>query len=127
MANKLKPSGFISEFMKHATISNIPKTGFKFVLNNQRGIFVLSAIRTLFMRLIYNTKSNIIDDNMSDSNVSGRKKRSSLNHIFIMNGIIHETINYKDNTPVMLQVYDYEQMFDSMDLEESVSDFLIQR
>ena len=79
-------------------------------------------MRTLFMRLIYNTKSNIIDNNMSDSNVGGRKKRSSLNHIFIINGIIHETISSKLNTPVNLQVYDYKQMFDSMNLEESISD-----
>ena len=85
MANKLKQSGFIPTFMKQATISPIPKAGSKFVLKNERGIFVLSAIRTLFMRLIYNTKSNIIEDNMSDSNVGGRKKISSLNHIFIKN------------------------------------------
>ena len=83
---------------------------------------MLSAIRTLFMRLIYNTKSNIIEDNMSDSNVGGRKKKSSLNHIFIINGIIHETVSSKHNTPVNLQVYDYQQMFDSMDLKESISD-----
>ena len=94
----------------------------KFVLKNERGIFVLSAIRTIFMRLLYNTKYNIIDQNMSDSNVGGRKKMSSVHNIFILNGIIHETLSSKHNTPVTLQVYDYTQMFDSMDLEESVGD-----
>ena len=58
---------------------------------------------------------------MSDSYVGGRKKRSSLNHIFIIHGIIHETVSSKHNTPVNLQVYDYQQMFDLMDLKEAIS------
>ena len=119
MVNEMKNKSIIPEFMKKAIISTIPKSGSKFVLKNERGIFVLSAIRTIFMRLLYNTKYNIIDQNMSDSNVGGRKKMSS---VFILNGIIHETLSSKHNTPVTLLVYDYTQMFDSMDLEESVGD-----
>ena len=74
------------------------------------------------MRLIYNTKYNIIDQNMSDSNVGGRKNRSCINHIFVINGIIHETVKSKNNSPVTIQIYDYKQMFDSMNLQEAVSD-----
>ena len=122
MVNKIKEHDFIPDFMKKATISTIPKPGSKLVLKNERGIFVLSAIRTIFMRLLYNTKSMIIDQHMSDSNVGGRKKMSSINHIFVINGIIHETLSSKHNTPVTLQIYDYTQMFDSMSLEESISD-----
>ena len=74
MVNKMKMHGFITEFMIKAIISTIPKSGSKFVLKNERGIFVLSSIRTIFMRLLYNTKYHTIDNNMSDSMwVGGRK------------------------------------------------------
>ena len=74
------------------------------------------------MRLIYNTKYNIIDQNMSDSIVGGRKNRSCINHIFVINGIIHETVKSKNSSPVTIKIYDYKQMFDSMNLQEAVSD-----
>ena len=59
---------------------------------------------------------------MSDSNVGGRKNMSCINHIFVINGIIHETMSSKKNTPVTLQIYDYKQMFDAMNLKEAISD-----
>ena len=108
--------------MKTAVISTIPKKGSKFLLRNERGIFVLSAVRTLLMRLLYDTKYETINQNMSDSNVGGRKKMSCINHIFILNGIIHETLSSKLNKPVTIQIYDFMQMFDSMKLEEAISD-----
>ena len=71
------------------------------------------------MRLLYNTKSDIINQNMSDSNVGGRKNMSCINHIFVINGIIHETMSSKKNTQVTLQIYDYKQMFDAMNLRSN--------
>ena len=71
------------------------------------------------MRLFYNTRYEIINSHMSDSNVGGRR---NINHIFVINGIIQETLSSKNNRPVTLQIYDYKQMFDSMNLEESLSD-----
>ena len=59
---------------------------------------------------------------MSDSNVGGRKNKSCINHIFVLNGIIHETVKSKKNNPVTIQIYDYKQMFDSMVLKEAISD-----
>ena len=74
------------------------------------------------MRLLYNTKYETINENMSDCNVGGRKQMSCLNHIFVLNGIIHETLSSKKNKPVTIQIYDFTQMFDSMKLEEAISD-----
>ena len=74
------------------------------------------------MRLLYNTQYETINSNMSDSNVGGRRNMSCINHIFVINGIVHETLSSKKNKPVTLQIYDYRQMFDSMDLEEAISD-----
>ena len=74
------------------------------------------------MRLLFNTKYETINNNMSDSNVGGRKQLSCINHIFVINGEIHEVLSSKHNTPVTIQIYYYKQMFDSMDLEEAISD-----
>ena len=120
--NMLKTNGIVPEFMKKATISTIPKKGSKLSLKNERGIFLLSSVRTVFMRLLYNTKYDIINENMSESNVGSRKKKSCINHIFVINGIIHETLSSKHNNPLSLRIYDYRQMFDSMSLQEAVSD-----
>ena len=105
MFNKLKNQGIIPNFMKKATISTIPKSGSKLVMKNERGIFVLSAVRTIFMRLIYNTKYEVINSNMSDSNVGGRKEKSCINHIFVIYGVIHETLSSKKNKSVTLQFF----------------------
>ena len=122
MFNNLKDKGEIPDFMKVATIATIPKKGSKFLLKNERGIFILSAVRTILMRLLYNTKYKIIDSHMSDSNVGGRKHKSCINHIFVLNGIIHDVLSSKKNIPVTIQIYDYKQMFGSMDLDEAISD-----
>ena len=76
--NKVKHEGAFPEFMKTAIITTIPKPGSKFLLKNKRGIFILSAVRTIFMRLLYNTQYETINKNMSDRNVGGRKKMSSI-------------------------------------------------
>ena len=44
------------------------------------------------------------------------------NNIWIINGIIHETLKNKKQKPILLQIYDYKQMFDSINLEEAISD-----
>ena len=41
------------------------------------------------MRLIYGDKYDLIDNNMSDSNVGARKKKIIRNHIFVINSIIN--------------------------------------
>jgi hypothetical protein len=61
----------------------------------------------------------MIDMNMSDSNIGGRKGKSCRNHIWILNGINHEHI--KSNN-IVIKYYNYTQMFDSMSLNEAISD-----
>ena len=40
----------------------------------------------------------------------------------MVNGIIHEVMHSKKMKPVLLQFYDYSQMFDSINLQEAISD-----
>jgi hypothetical protein len=54
--------------------------------------------------------------------MGARKGNRCKNNIFIVNGIIHDVMKSKKMKPVILQIYDYAQMFDSIDLEQAISD-----
>ena len=121
LCNNIRSSGKIPKFMKYANITTVPKKGSISNLENERGIFRVDVIRSILMRLIYNDKYPIVDKNMSDCQMGGRKDKGCRNNIFIVNGIIHDVTKSKKN-PVVLQIYDYKQMFDSMDLRQAISD-----
>ena len=122
MFNALKREQLIPNFMKKTTITTIPKKGSKQKLENERGIFRVSVIRTILMRLIYNQYYSKIDSNISDCQMGGRKSKGCRNNIFIINGIIHDVMSSQKKQPVLLQIYDYRQMFDAIYLEEAISD-----
>ena len=59
---------------------------------------------------------------MSDCHLGGRKGKGCKSNLFIITGIIHEVMKSKSMKPVVLQIWDYQQMFDSIDLEQAISD-----
>ena len=59
---------------------------------------------------------------MSDCQMGGRKNNGCRNNIFILNGIIHDVLKSNKMQPVQLQIYDYQQMFDALDLKQALSD-----
>jgi hypothetical protein len=59
---------------------------------------------------------------MSDSNVGGRKKKSGINHIWLINRIIHDQLTSIKKKPLVIQQYDFKQMFDGMDNSEACGD-----
>ena len=120
--NSIKRSQKIPIIMNYANITTVPKKGSKLMLENERGIFRVSVFRTILMRLIYNENYKIIDQNMSDCQTGGRKGRGCRNNILIVNGIIHDVLSSKKKHPVLLQIYDYRQMFDAIGLKEALCD-----
>ena len=74
------------------------------------------------MRLIYDKKYPKIDRNMSDGQMRGRQKKSCKNNLFIINGLIHEVNKSKKMKAILLQLFDYKQMFDGINLEEALND-----
>ena len=74
------------------------------------------------MRMIYNSKYEEIDQHISDGQMGARKGKGCKSNIWIINGIIHDTLHNKKNKPIVLQIYDYAQMFDSIDLREALND-----
>ena len=76
------------------------------------------------MRLIYNLKCDEIDKNISDCQMGGRKGKSCRNNIFIINRTFYAVIKSKRTKPDLLQIYDYAQMFDSINLQKAINDLL---
>ena len=63
--NEIKKNKKIPHFMKVANISAIYKgKGSMNDLKNERGIFLVSIFRSIFMKLLYNDHKNIIDENI---------------------------------------------------------------
>ena len=122
MFNKIKNEQMIPDFFNFANITTIPKKGSKLELKNERGIFRVSVVRSILMRLIYNSRYPEIDQNISDCQMGGRKQKNCKDNIFIINGIIHEVLKSRRSKPVLLQIYDYAQMFDTMNLRKALSD-----
>ena len=111
----------IPELLKFANITSIYKgKGAKNDLQNERGIFSINIFRSLILKLIHNDEYDNIDENMSDSNVGGRKKKNIGNRIFIINSIINEAV--RKNTNIDQEMSDFKQCFDSMWLEETIND-----
>ena len=122
MFNELKQKRLIPSFMNYSNITTVPKKGPRIELKNERGIFRVSVLRSILMRLIYNEKYPVIDRNMSDCQMGARKGKGCKNNIFIVNGIIHDVMKSVKMKPILLQIYDYAQMFDSINLEQAISD-----
>ena len=76
--------------MNATSVTPIPKTGSKLKLTNERGIFKVSILRTVLLKLLYNRYYDTINTNMSESNIGARKRKSCRNHIWILNSINHD-------------------------------------
>ena len=122
MFNRLKEEKMIPKFFNCSNITTVPKKGSILDPENQRGIFRVSVVRSILMRLIYNEKYPIIDKNMSDCQMGARKGKGCRHNIWLINGIIYEVLHSKKKNSIILQIYDYKQMFDSINLEEAISD-----
>ena len=96
------------------------KKGSQLDMKNGRGIFILPVFRMILEKRIYMDKYKFIDENMSDSNVGGRKERNIRNHLFIVYGIINSVVQ-KETGPVDIAIYDIAQCFDSMWLSETMN------
>ena len=123
LLNKIKDTGIIPAFMRIANICAIYKgKGEVSQIDSDRGIFIVSILRTILMKMMYQDKYEIIDKSMSDSNIGARKRKNIRNHIFVVNSIIHDVLSKKSNEPIDIMVLDYKQMFDSECLFECMND-----
>ena len=121
LCNNVKTECRIPTFLQLTNITSIYKNrGSKSDLNNDRGVFNVMTIRSVIDNLIYNDYYNIIDKNMSDSNVGGRKSRNIRDNLFIVYGVINFAL--KEKLEVDINLYDIAKCFDSMWYEETMND-----
>ena len=96
LSNLIKAELQFPSFMQEANITTIWKRkGSRLSLESDRGIFVINTLKKCIEQLIYEDKYGAIDENMSDSNIGGRKNMNIKNHLFIIYCIMNNVVNEK--------------------------------
>ena len=122
LVNGVKKNFCFPQFLQWANITTIYKSkGSRLSLESDRGIFVISVLKRIMDKLIYNDMYDYIDRNMSDSNIGGRRDKNIRNHLFIIHGIINAVVK-GDTEPIDIQIYDIEKAFDALWLDECMND-----
>ena len=116
MFNQMKDELIIPECLRTAHVTILHKKKCRLDLNNWRGIFVCSVLRTILMKLIYERTYRKVDNSITDSQIGARKNKSVRNHLFILNSILSDVISSVKKEPIDLNVMDFKQMFDSEEL-----------
>ena len=122
LMNNVKEKLQVPYNMQLCNITTIYKSkGSRLDMSSDRGIFILPVLRKILDKLTYLDKYPELDMAMSDSNIGARKNKNIRNHLFIIHGVINSVVQSKDRC-VDLQVYDIEQAFDALWLEDCLND-----
>ena len=107
--------------MKNIFISAIPKKlKSPLRLESQRGIFLIPKVRSILIKLIYNSIINLIEDNLTSSNIGARKRKAPRDHLFILYSVVNETLRSKEGCDLVF--YDVVQCFDSLWVSKTLTD-----
>ena len=88
--NKIKEELDQPSFMEDANIVSLYKgKGSRSDVENARGIFILSILRTIKDKFIHEDTKEILNENMSDSQVGCRKNKGIRNHLFLVHSIVN--------------------------------------
>ena len=122
LMNKIKTDQAFPKEMELCDISSVYKRkGCRNSFNSYRGIFRVSFLRCILDRLIYNDEYEIIDNNLTDSNVGARKGRNIRDNIFVLNAISNSVLKGQEED-VDIQVFDIEKCFDALWAQECIND-----
>ena len=122
MFNGIKEELKIPSFFEEMVITSFFKNkGLQSELKNQRGVFNVVKLRSIYDKLIYSDTYPTIDGNLSCSNVGGRRGRNIRDHLFTIYAIINDVKNGSAES-IDLQGYDIEKCFDEMNYEETHND-----
>ena len=120
--NGVKFHLLIPMFITLSNITTIYKNkGSRLDLNNDRGIFILTVMKKMLDKLIYDENYPDIDERMSDCNIGARRKRNIKDHLLIIHGVINSVVRGNEKC-IDIQIYDIEKAFDALWLEDSLND-----
>ena len=121
--NKIKNTNIIPECFRNVYVTAIPKKlKNPMSLTSQRGSFLIPKLRAVFMKLVYNSIIDIIEDNLSLSNIGARKRKSPRDHLFVLYSVMHETVKGKGVCDLDLVFYDLAQAYDSLWVSHTLVD-----
>ena len=110
--------------MSFSNITSIFKNkGSRLEMKNERGIFILNVLKKIIDKLIYVDNYEGIDSNMSDSNAGARRNRNIKDHLLVIHGVINSVVRGNMGC-IDIQIYDLEQAFDSLWLEDCLNDVI---
>ena len=89
--------------------------------SNQRGVFNVSKVRSILDKVLYDDVYPTIDDELSYSNIGGRKGRNIRDHLFVIYAVINDVIN-GSSPPLDIQSIDIHKCFDEMWYQETHND-----
>ena len=122
--NQIKRYQLVPTSFKYANITSLYKNkGSRQLLDNDRGIFIVSTVRMILDSLVYKEKFNLIDKNMSVSNIGARSSRNIRDHLYVVYAIMNSVLN-GDDAPIDIQIYDVEKCFDKLWLEDAMLDLV---
>ena len=81
----------------------------------------MTVLRNILDKLIYNDEYNIIDENLTDSNVGARKQRNIRDNIFVLNAITNNITKQKLRN-IDIGLYDVEKCFNKLWAKECLND-----
>ena len=122
LCNEVKTRQIYPSILQPSNITSLYKNkGEKADLNNDRGIFNVVKVRSILDKLIYNENYEKLDENMSSSNIGGRKNRNIRDHLFVINAILQDASKDK-KAAIDIQIYDIKKCFDKMWTKETSND-----
>ena len=121
--NLVKKKQIYPKIFQKSNISSFwKKKGDKSDLDNDRGVFNVTKIRSILDKLIYNDIYDTVDSSMSASNIGARKHRNIRDHLFVINGVMNDVIQNKDAKEIDVQIYDVAKCFDKLEYTNTAID-----
>ena len=121
--NAIKNNCFIPQYLRNVYITAIPKKcKAPLDLTSERGIFLVPKLRVILSKLIYNDIIDIIEEELSPSNIGARRNKSPRDHLFVVYAVINETVQGKEVDCKDLVFTDVSQCFDSLWSQKTLID-----
>ena len=122
LMNEIKRTQKVPEVLNFCNITSLYKNkGSRKDIENYRGIFRVTILRSILDKLIYNDEDPGIDQNLTDSNVGARKDRNIRDNLFVINAVLNN-VSKKKLKDTDIAIYDAYKCFYKLWAQECFND-----